>query len=81
MLFGKKTSAPRLEPPVGMGIGDVRTERSICTGEMTIGFYDRHTRRLVQSRFVRGDKDIAAFYAAYGWQPPAGGPKEAGPGQ
>ena len=81
MLFGKKTPAPRLTPPAGLGIDDVRTERSICTGETTIGFYDRRTRRLVQSRFVRGDKDIAAFYAAYGWQVPPGGVREAGPGQ
>ena len=79
MFFHKKTAV--LTPPAGMGPGDVRTERSICTGETTIGFYDRQTKRLVQSRFVRGAGDIAAFYRAYGWEPPAAGPKEAGPGQ
>ena len=81
MLFGKKAPAPPLEPPAGLGIDDVRTERSICTGEMTVGFYDRRTGRLVQSRFVRGEKDIAAFYRAYGWQVPPEGGREAGPGR
>lgn len=79
MFFHKKTAV--LTPPEGMGPDDVRTERSICTGEMTIGFYDRQTKRLVQSQFVRGTDGIAAFYKAYGWELPAGGPKEAGPGQ
>lgn len=79
MFFHKKAAV--LTPPPGMGIDDVRTEKSICTGETTIGFYDRHTRRLLRSSFVRGEQDIAAFYRAYGWQPPPGGPREAGPGQ
>ena len=81
MFFQKKAPAPRLDPPAGMGIGDVRTERSVCTGEMTIGFYDRRTRQLVGARLVRSERDIAAFYAAYGWQVPPGGVREAGPGQ
>ncbi len=81
MLFAKRPPAARLAPPEGMGIDDVRTEQSICTGEKTIGFYDRRTRQLVGSQLVRSERDIADFYRAYGWEPPAGGVREAGPGR
>ena len=80
MLFHKKPT-PRLEPPAGMGPDDVRTERSICTGEMTVGFYDRKTRQLLGAQYVRSARDIEEFYRAYGWQPPATPPREAGPGR
>ena len=81
MIFAKKPPLPRLTPPAGMGIDDVRSERSTCTGEMTVGFYDRRTRQLVGAQLVRSERDIAAFYAAYGWQVPPGGVREAGPGR
>ena len=49
-----------------MGPDDVRTERSICTGETTIGFYDEAARKLRYAELVRGEDEIAAFYAKYG---------------
>ena len=81
MLFRKKTPHARWTPPAGMGIDDVRTESSICTGEKTIGFFDRHRNLLLCPQLVRGEEDIVAFYHGYGWEPPPGGPRQAGPGQ
>ena len=81
MFWHKKPPQARWRPPEGMGIDDVRTESSICTGEKTIGFYDRHSRMLLHPQLVRTQQDITDFYHGYGWEPPAGGPREAGPGQ
>ena len=39
---------------------------SICTGERTIGFYDKKTRRLRYAELVRTDADITRFYRQYG---------------
>ena len=45
---------------------DIRVESSICTGEKTIGFYDRAAKKLMYAELVRSDKDIRDFYAKYG---------------
>lgn len=45
---------------------DIKIESSICTGEKTIGFYDRATKKLVYAELVRSDRDIRDFYAKYG---------------
>lgn len=70
MFFGKKAAPERRTPPPGMGIEDVRLESSICTGEKTIGFYERSTGRLLRSEWVRTPQDIVDFYHVYGWEPP-----------
>ena len=49
---------------------DIATQSSICTGETLIGFLDPHTGRLLQAVVVRTQADRAAFYRAYGYEPP-----------
>jgi hypothetical protein len=53
-----------------MTAADIATQSSICTGETMIGFLDSKTGRLLQAVVVRNDTDIAAFYQAYGYEPP-----------
>lgn len=69
--FGKKGKEKNsLTPPAGMTAADIATQSSICTGEMLIGFLDSKNGRLLQAVVVRNETDIAAFYRAYGYEPP-----------
>lgn len=69
--FGKKgREKSSLTPPAGMTVADIATQSSICTGEMLIGFLDSKNGRLLQAVVVRNETDIAAFYRAYGYEPP-----------
>ena len=45
---------------------DIRVESSICTGEKTIGFYDRSAHRLRHAELVRSEQDVLDFFAQYG---------------
>ena len=64
MLFHrKKETLPIPEP---FTAADIRTEASTCTGERTIGFYDRGAHRLRYAELVRSAQDIRDFYAKYG---------------
>lgn len=68
---GKKEKPKQpLKPPTGMTAADIKTQSSICTGETLIGFWDSKTRHLLQAVVVQNDTDIAAFYRAYGYEPP-----------
>lgn len=62
-IFGKKRTKPI---PDGFSADDVRTESSICTGEKTIGFYDKRLRRLMYAEVVHSQRDIEAFCNKYG---------------
>ena len=62
-LFRKPKPQP-IPPP--FTAEDIRVEASICTGERTIGFYDRSSKKLLYAELVRGEDDIRAFYARYG---------------
>lgn len=52
--------------PAGFTEEDIRIESSICTGERTVGFYDRQSRRLMYAELVRTESDIDGFYQKYG---------------
>ena len=52
--------------PEGYTAQDIKIESSTCTGEKTIGFYNKHDRKLHYSELVRSERDIRAFYAGYG---------------
>ena len=69
MFFSRK-KAPVRTPPPGMTAADLRVEASICTGEKTIGFYDKATGKLLCAEFVRDDADIARYCRSYGLQNP-----------
>lgn len=45
---------------------EVKIMSSTCTGEKTIGFYNRKTRELMYTELVRSQADIDAFYEKYG---------------
>ena len=63
LFHRKKVIQPIPEPFTAQ---DIRTETSICTGERTIGFYDRGAHRLRFAELVRTEQDIRDFYAKYG---------------
>ena len=52
--------------PEGFSEEDIKIESSVCTGERTIGFYNRLGGHLMYEELVRSDDDIAAFYKKYG---------------
>ena len=62
-IFAKKAVYSIPEP---FAADDIKIETSICTGEKTIGFYDKATRKLVYAELVRSESDIADFYKKYG---------------
>lgn len=71
-LHKKPKGQQRLAPPPGMGTADVRLESSICTGEKTIGFFERSTGKLLRQEWVRSPQDVVDFYRTYGLgEPPA----------
>ncbi len=45
---------------------EIKIQSSTCTGEKTIGFFDRKTGELMYKELVRDKSDIAAFYESYG---------------
>ena len=63
LFHRKKTVLPIPEPFTAK---DIRTEASTCTGERTIGFYDRGAHRLRYAELVQTEQDIRDFYAKYG---------------
>ena len=63
LFHRKKTIQPIPKPFTAQ---DIKTEASTCTGERTIGFYDRGSHRLRYAELVRSEQDIRDFYAKYG---------------
>ena len=63
LFHRKKDTLPIPEP---FTAADIRIEASTCTGERTIGFYDRKTHRLRCAELVRSEQDIQDFYEKYG---------------
>lgn len=68
MSIFKKEIAPKV-PTECQGM-DVKIQSSICTGEKTIGFYNRKTRELMYPELVKSKEDIAAFCEKYGVSAP-----------
>lgn len=62
-IFKRRAVQPIPEP---FTAGDIKVESSTCTGEKTIGFYDKSTKRLMYAELVRSEKDIQGFYEKYG---------------
>ena len=52
--------------PDGYTEKDIKLESSTCTGEKTIGFYDKRDKKLHYSELVRTQRDIDNFYRKYG---------------
>ena len=63
-MFG--ISSKKYQIPQGFTADEIKIESSICTGERTIGFYDKHSKKLVCAELVTSEKDIDKFYDKYG---------------
>jgi len=72
-IFRKHATLP---VPVPYSADDIMLGRSTCTGERTIGFYDKTAKRLMYEELVRSGKDISGFYRKYGLEPPKNDIKE-----
>ena len=66
LFHKKKVILPIPEPFTAQ---DIKTGASICTGERTIGFYDRGAHRLRYAELVRTEQDIRDFCTQYGIEP------------
>ncbi len=67
MIYMKLFKNQKREPiPEGYTAESVAIEKSTCTGERTIGFYNPKDKKLVRAELVRTDADIDAFYEKYG---------------
>lgn len=64
MSFFRKNKI--IQIPEHFSAEDIRVESSTCTGEKTIGFYDKQAKKLVYAELVRSETDIAGFYRKYG---------------
>ena len=62
-IFRRPKTIPVPEPYTA---DDIKIESSICTGERTIGFYDRSAKKLMYAELVSSEKDILRFYEKYG---------------
>ena len=63
-LFHKKADPQKIPEP--FTADDIRVESSICSGEKTIGFYDKGECKLRFAELVRTEADIRMFYQQYG---------------
>ena len=55
-----------LPVPPGCEQMPIRVQKSNCTGEAVVGFYDEKSHTLKYSEFAADEKAIKAFYAKYG---------------
>lgn len=63
-LFGRKGKAPEI--PAEYQDFNIEVDKSICTGEMTVGFRDPATGRLKLSELAESEADVEAFKKKYG---------------
>ncbi len=63
-MFGKKRNAV----PVPETCKDfaIEVDKSICTGEMTVGFRDPVSGKLCFAELARNEADVEAFKRKYG---------------
>lgn len=66
-IFSKKTVK---KVPDGCEGLEIKVQTSTCTGEKTIGFFDRKSGELKYKELVRTKGDIDAFFESYGLVPP-----------
>ena len=67
-IFRKKVTK---RIPDGCEDLEIKVQTSTCTGEKTIGFFDRKSGELRYRELVRTKEDIDAFYESYGLISPA----------
>lgn len=52
--------------PLGCENFAIEVDKSICTGEMTVGFRDPKTGRLLYAELARSETDIDLYKKKYG---------------
>ncbi len=63
-VFGKKSKT--LEIPEEYQSFPIEVDKSICTGEMTVGFRDPVSGKLKLSELVRNETEVEAYKKKYG---------------
>ena len=61
-LFHRKPKAPAFDP----ARQQPAVRKSICTGEMTVGFVDRQTGKFTEVMMVRDQRELEAFCKSVG---------------
>ena len=64
-LFHRKMIAPKYDP----ALQQPAVRRSICNGEMTVGFIDRKTGKFLDLMKVDGERGLAEFCESIGIKP------------
>lgn len=64
MLFAKKKTI--IPVPDTCKDFEIEVDKSICTGEMTVGFRDPGSNRLLFAELARSEADVEAFKKKYG---------------
>lgn len=65
-LFGKKEKT--IPVPDSCRDFPIEVDKSICTGEMTVGFRDPVSGKLKYAELARNEADVDAFKKKYGRQ-------------
>lgn len=63
-LFGKKQKQTAV--PESCKNFEIEVDKSICTGEMTVGFRDPASGKLRFAELARNEADVEAFKKKYG---------------
>ncbi len=63
-IFGKKEI--RLPVPESCKDFEIEVDKSICTGEMTVGFRDPASGKLKFAELARSEDEVEAFKKKYG---------------
>ena len=67
MSLFRKSSTPKI--PYDAATQQPAVRRSICTGEMTVGFVDRSTGRFREYQLARDQKELETFCRDVGVEP------------
>ena len=67
MPLFRKSSMPKI--PYNPAAQQPAVRRSICTGEMTVGFVDRSSGKFQEYQLARDQKELEAFCKATGIEP------------
>ena len=67
MSLFRKSSAPKI--PYDPDVQQPVVRRSICTGEMAVGFVDRSTGKFKEYQLARDQKELDAFCRGVGIEP------------
>lgn len=56
-----------LQVPKGCENMQIEVDKSICTGEMTVGFRDPGSKKLLYAELARNEDEVEAYKKKYGY--------------